>query len=345
MTDTPQTPAQESPAPYGIARMFEDAVRTVLQPQSVLAALGQRPAPSYAVMISVLVAFCAAAYAANMARWLIALPMTRSVSPAALALSVSSALLLTVPLSFAAAGVLHLLMLCAGGRGTFIRSYQALTLLSLMSLLQALLQWFQWAWVLPAVLGAYIAVRAAQGLHQAPEKRAAIVFAIVGLLGIAGQWTSRREAARWPQTAAGVQREPESLPLPSAGSTDPAAAAPSAISGLDMLLAPSSPAPEPAGPAQAQALQQAAGNMMQPLLQMLNNPALTKNMPPKEAQRIQELTRMLGQLQGSLASGRNLSPQEQAEISRKMQSITMDLMSRMSNLPAAGPDPTQKGKR
>ncbi|MBI5241843.1 MAG: YIP1 family protein [Elusimicrobia bacterium] len=275
---------ETSPTPdYGLARMLEDTVTAPLRPGAVFSALAGRPAPSYAVMIPNLLVFCALSYAAGFIRAGLVNPEFLNASPALTAIATLAALVMAVPLSFLAAGVLHAFMLLSGGEGDFPRSYQSASLLSLVLTLQALLNWFDWVWALPALLAVYLAALAAKSLHRAPAARAAVVFSLVGLCALGGQWWTRLQIARLAETATAVktaaaaaqdlgrqlQQVQQQMAPPfegGAGGSAPglpqdqaqtpqgvqlsSASLPSVISGLQ-LLAPPASGPAPENPADA----------------------------------------------------------------------------------------------
>ena len=371
MSETRAEPA------YGLARMLEDTVTAPLRPGAVFSALEGRPAPPYGVMIPNLLVFCALSYAAGFIRAGLVTPELLNASPALTAIATLAALVLAVPLSFLAAGVLHAFMLLSGGEGDFQRSYQASSLMSLVLALQSLLNWFDWVWALPTALAVYLAALAARSLHRAPAARAAVVFSLVGLCAVGGQWWLRRQMARLAQTAKavqaaaaaagdlGLQLQQAQQMLPAleqgaAGSTQPqdqsqaawgtdlsSASLPAVISGLQLLVPPGSGQSQndniSGGPAlggqtdaarlqsqaqaQAQHLQQATAGMLAPIMGMLNNPALTQGLSPEQAKQMKALTSVLAQMQGTMASGKKMTPEESAAMMALFQNAMMQLAS------------------
>jgi hypothetical protein len=388
MSRTIPDPKAGDAAAYDLARMLEDTVTAPLRPGTVFDSLAGRPAPSYAVMIPSLLVFCALSYAAGFIRAGLVNPEILNASPALTAIATLVALVLAVPLSFLAAGVLHAFMLLSGGEGDFQRSYQASSLLSLALALQALLNWFDWVWALPTLLAVYLATFAAKSLHRAPAARAAVVFSSIGLCAVAGQWWLRQQISHLTETAKAVQTaaaaaqdlsrqlqqiqqmnaplergvggntpgQPQDQAEAPWGTAASSPSSPAMISGLQLLAAPAgAPASElPADAtrlqAQAQAqshvLQQATSNMMAPLLSMLSNPAMTRGMPPAQAQQMKTLTSLITQMQSSMASGKKMTPEEHAAFLAQFQSAMLQFTSQLGAPGGAGPGPgTRKGPR
>jgi hypothetical protein len=360
-------PDQSQPAgqePYGIGRMLEDTVSALVRAGDVFAGLAERPAPSYGVMIPNLLVVCAVVCAAILLRVCVVAPELLQASPSMIALAAAAALILAVPLSFVAAGVLHAFMLLSGGEGDFQRSYQAASISSSLIALQALLNWFDWVWALPALLVAYLGTAAARTVHRAPVLRAGVVFCLVAAFCISGQWWLREQLSRWSQAARAMRTaasltqqlqqlqqislppepgaEPPTLPpdaLPFAperqsggASAPPESPQPSGLSSLELLSPPQGgghaerPAPLQA---QAQSIQQAATNLLTPIMTMLQNPALTKGLSPEQAKNMSDLRSMLAQMQKNMASGQKTTPEEQAAMASQFQSSMMQFMTQM----------------
>jgi len=340
----------EPGAPYGLGRMLQDTVTAPLWPRAVFTALADRPAPSYGVMIANLLAFCAAAYAAAIFQAGAALPGFLPEAPLSLALALAAVMALTVPFSFIAAGVLHTFMLLCGGEGNFQRSYQALSLLSLAAALEAILISFDPLWLLPWLLAAFLAAAAARTLHRAPVLRAAAVFVLLAAFGAGGQWWAQQRLIPLVRTArvfsaatAAAQAMAPRAPLLAAPAT-PAAPSPASAGSLD-LIAPfhegtSAPAAQaaPELQAKAEAVQRATADMLGPVMGLLNDPSLTKNLPPEQAKSMAALAGMMKDMQAAMAGGKNISPQERDAMRIRLQTIMPQLMKQMPApaQPAAG---------
>ncbi|MCX5794075.1 MAG: Yip1 family protein [Elusimicrobia bacterium] len=364
-------PVQSQPAarePYGLGRMLEDTVSSLFQAGDVFADLAGKPAPSYEVMIPNLLVFCAAVCAATLLRACVATPGLLYASPSTMAIAAAGGLILAVPLSFLTAGVLHAFMLLSGGEGDYQRSYQASSMFSILIALQALLNWFDWVWMLPALLAAYMGTAAARTLHRAPALRAGVVFCLVAAFGIVGQWAVREQVSRWSQTARAMQTtatavqdlsiqlqrmQQMSAPqepgiggtgrgAPEALGTGPGPAAPQnspqpiGLSSLELLSPPQGdnqsdlPAQLQAqAQAQTRTIQQTTTDLLAPIMGMLKNPALTRGMPPEQAKQIGAITDMLVQMQKDMAGGKTITPEERSAMMARFQGTMMQMMTQM----------------
>ena len=380
----PDLSLPEAQKPYGLGHMLEDTVCSLLRAGNIFADLAARPTPSYAVMIPNLLVFCTAACIATLLRAAVAAPELLHAAPGTMAIAAAAGTILTVPLSFLAAGVLQSFMLLSGGTGDFQRSYQATSMFSILLALQALLNWFDWAWALPALLAAYLAPAAARTLHRAPALRSGVVFYLVATICIAGQWVLREQLAHWSKPAFALQSaaataqdlgrqvqqvQQMSLPLergmeganpglpqdqtPATWITAPSSSSQPTLSGLQLLTPPAGgPAPnDPKGgtpqlQAQGQALQQSMSNLMGPVMALLNNPALTQGMTPEQTRPMKTLTSLAQQMQTDMASGKNLSSKEQAAMMAKFQRTMMQFMTLQSPISRQGlPDPGPKATK
>jgi hypothetical protein len=341
--DQSQPAAQES---YGVGRMFEDTLCAMFQPGHVFAVRACKPAPAYAVMIPNLMIFCAAVCVTNLLRACVATPELVHSSPSTVAIAAAAGLILAVPLSFVAAGALHAFMLLAGGHGDFQRSYQASSMLSILIALQAMLNWFDWVWVLPFLLAAWLATAAARALHRAPALRAGVVFGLAAAFCIAGQWGLRQQFSRWSQTTLAMQpaaepaqdlsSQPQHMPVP----LNPPQ--PEALSSLELPSPPRSVSQtESPVQAQAQSIQQATTNLLAPIMAMLKNPALTKGLSSEQLKQLSSLTAMMNQMQKSMAAGNKTTPAEQAAMMAQFQSAMMQFM---AQTPAAQKSPERTSK-
>ncbi|MDD5627461.1 MAG: Yip1 family protein [Elusimicrobia bacterium] len=364
MRAAPGRPAEREA--YGLSRMLEDTVSALFQAGGVFSDLAGRPAPPYAVMLPNLLVFCAAICAAVLLRACIAAPGLLNPAPGTTAFAAMAGLVLAVPLSFLAAGVVHAFMRLSGGEGDFQRSYQACSMLSILLALQALLNWFDWVWALPALLAAYMGTAAARSLHRAPALRAGLVFTALAALGIAGQWQLREHASRWYRTALAMQAvtaaaqdlsrqlqqlqasEAPDAAAPQVQSAPQDSLQPIGPSSLDLINAPAGgqPADEalaetPAelqarAEAQTQAIRQATPDLLAPVMGILKNPSLTKNLPPEQAAPINALTDILVQMQKDMTGERKMSPEERTAMTARLQNAMAQLMGQAQQAGMAG---------
>ncbi len=122
--------------------------------------------------------------------------------------------------------------------------------------------------------------------------------------------------------------------------------APAGQSGLDLLRNPDGSA-APEGPDQQQmiaqamasgdALNQSAVAMLDSLAPMLSNPLITRNMKPRQKADFIELKKMIADLKAGIASGAQVTPQEQQKNMLKIQQLTMRMMGAGLNLPKTEP--------
>ena len=348
---------------YGLGRMLTDCLAAPLKSGTVFTALAQRPDPSYAVMTINLLVFTAlaliiAALGVTMRipfnDLAFLFPMASGLAAphsGVLAVITAGAILTTI---LWAAALLHGFMLLCGGQGGFSRSYETISLLSPCLLLQALLNWFDWAWVLPTLLAAYLAAKAARILHNAVPSRAAAIFSVLAILCLTGQWWARAQAGRWMQEARGLHEISQAAqalapgPALSEANCDPASAQCAAAnpaqkplafapSGLNYLLSPGKIGSPMSALAPDQSVQQEASAMMRPVMDMLNNPKLSAGMPPEQAKQMQELRALMKMLQGAMADPKSLSPQQAAQTMRQLQTMAMQMMSQMQKHPGESP--------
>lgn len=122
--------------------------------------------------------------------------------------------------------------------------------------------------------------------------------------------------------------------------------APAGQSGLDLLRNPDGAA-APEGPdqqrqiaqamASGDAMSQSAVAMLDSLAPMLNNPALTRNMKPRQKADFAELKKMIADLKSGIASGATITPEEQQKNMLKIQQLTLRMMGAGLNIPKTAP--------
>ena len=122
---------------------------------------------------------------------------------------------------------------------------------------------------------------------------------------------------------------------PMAAPAAPQAASSSPAGGLD-LIAPfhdgtTVPAAQTVSELQgkAEAVQRATADMLGPVMGLLNDPALTKKLPPEQAKSMAALAGMMKDMQAAMAGGKNLSPQERDAMRIRLQTIMPQLMKQM----------------
>jgi hypothetical protein len=100
--------------------------------------------------------------------------------------------------SFLAGGFIHLLALMSGGRGSYDRSYELISLLAAMAPVYFAVLWapVPYLWILPTVYGTYLLIRGVALLHDAPETQACLVIGLMGVFLAAGQFLTQHTARR-----------------------------------------------------------------------------------------------------------------------------------------------------
>lgn len=325
-----------------LGRLLEETLTAPFVAPSLFTRLARSPAPGYGLLAANTAVYYSLAVAVNLARSL--LDGGSALSPALLAAAAAGASALAVALSFAGAGLLHALCLLAGGGGDFRRTYQLVSLLSFLFVIQSMLNWTPLLWALPVPWAAFLAASGCRGLHQAPRTRAWAVFGSLGLLLLGCQWAARRELSRFLQQTEPMGRSTEQLQqdlqalqqafplLPGATealSAGPALAAPGRLPSSLELLSGSGVAPldadqdeGPAGgaalapaasPRDVQAMRDQTSQMMDSLLPMLDNPAVTRMLGPEQKAQLDEIAKMLKAAQAQQKSGKPLTPEEKAQ--------------------------------
>lgn len=343
-------PAPEAPKPFALSDLLEDTLTAPFRARSLFARLAARPAPGYALLaanhvvyfLAAMVLLAVLATISHPALFNRFLALMGPVGPFFLVFLIFVA----VAVSFAVAGVLHAIVRAIGGRGDFSRSYQIVSMLSLIGVLNVLLTQAPGGWIAALLVYAYLLIVAVETLHGCSPWKARLVFGTLVAIMTALQLFMGYQYARWMQTDADVREAMSALlgPAAAANSADstgaPAApgeeAAPgqgSSPSGLDMIALPKLDGAAPSGPGltapQADALRQNSAAMIQSMMPMLTSPELTKDMDPEQAAQVRELTKMVGELQGQLQSGAAMSPKERDALMRRIQDMTLKSMTMM----------------
>jgi hypothetical protein len=90
-----------------------------------------------------------------------------------------------------------------------------------------------------------------------------------------------------------------------------------------------------------QAMMQAGANMLGSLMPLLNSPAARKGMAPEQRKALQEMLDLMTQLQASTRSGRPMSRADQAELSARLQKLSMQAFPQMQGIAPPAAAPTQ----
>lgn len=250
-------PPKPAPAPRapGLGELFEQSLTAIADP-TVFRRAAARPAPSFGAAGGLALAAGAAALAVNVAYALIASPgVLRERSPLILAAFGAAALGLYVSLLLLLAVALYAIAKGFGGRGEFERALQAAAMISVLAPVQMLCNWFPFAWVVPALLAAWVAAGALEGLFETRPGPARAFCALLAAAAIGVQAAGRALADRARDAYAATQAV-EAVRDASASNADlarsmsafaqqaqalnaaAAASAPPPASGLDLLRGP-----------------------------------------------------------------------------------------------------------
>jgi hypothetical protein len=361
----PQAAAKaEAPKPPGFGEFFEQSLLAPFQP-AVFARAALRPAPSFGTSLGLALTAGAAAEAVQFVYAAISRPGFLQSFPPPLVAAVGVAALGVYGSLFLLAAVLFYgLGNALGGKADFDRGLQAAAAVSLLIPVQMLCNWFPLAWVLPALVAAWTAAGALEGLFGARRGPVRAMCAVLALFAIGLQAGARLlsgraveaarpavEAAQDARAAADLQRQMEEFQRNVSPVVQPAAGAPSS---LDLLRGPEGETPADAGapagavapPAtpeqaseRAHSLDAGAVGMLDALKPILNNPALMKNLPPQARKDLVELQALMDETRAQAASGRQVSDAEQNARMRRIQQLTMHLMT--SGLMTPPPPPAR----
>ena len=347
-------PDQSAPSAPGFAEILEQSLAAVVDPGVFRRAAG-RPAPSLGVSVAFALAAGAASLLISLAHALVSNPgFVQQASPIALTAEAAVILVLYAGATLLLAAVLYGAGNVFGGKGEFARGLQAAAMISALGPVQMLCNWFPLAWIVPALLAAWVAAGALAELFGArPWPARALCAALaVGALGLqaAGRaFTERtKEADAVTQAAQNTAIATEELSRSMAEFSrqagtgvagGPALAAPApAASGLDLLRGPSNEAPAgalalaqtrtiPAAmAAPAQGLQPNVLGMLDAVAPMIEMLANTKNMPPEQKADLQELKSTIIELKSQISSGKKIDNAVFAERMARYQKLVMKLM-------------------
>ncbi len=200
-------PAKASTAPQapGFGELFEQSLAAIVDP-SVFRRAAERPAPSFGAAGGLALAAGAEALAINLAHAVVASPgllqpltplILAAVGVAALGLYASVLLLLAVLLYGIGNGF--------GGKGEFERGLQAAAMISVLAPVQMLCNWFPAAWIVPALLAAWVAAGALENLFNVRPGPARTLCALLAAGAIGLQFAGRALADRARDAYAATQ--------------------------------------------------------------------------------------------------------------------------------------------
>jgi hypothetical protein len=367
MSEQQQPAPKPAPQAPSFGELLEATLTAVPYP-GVFVTLAQRPAPGYVSCLANLLIFWSLALGIRMVRELVAgtpgFDATLLLVPAALALFAVACF--SVP----GAAVVHALALLSGGQGDFNRSYQLVSMISSVAVIDALLSFAPGLWFVRSLIAAWLLAEGAMALHKAQPPRARTVFAFLAAAGIAAQWQAQKlaERAMERQASAILQQSMRQLtPLLPGPQDGRPAGQPSTSLGLlippgvnsntppeqpEVDGGPGSINPEifsnirrPSASSQSddpavRGLQQQTLGMLDALKPLLNNPQMTAGLSAGQKKHLNGLLAILEQQKQAMASGQPISPAQQ----KKNIELMMELQTQLMGQLAAPPLPPAKKK-
>jgi hypothetical protein len=371
MPEPSPRPAPQPPGPPGFVELFESSL-TALADRSAFRRAAARPCPSFGASAGLALAAGGASLAINLTHAFISSPgLLTQFSPAILAAIGAAALGLYACMLLVLSIMLYGIGNAVGGKGGFERGVQAAAMISVLGPVQMLCNWFPFAWILPALLAAWAAAGALEGLFNARPAPARALCAALAAGAIGLQFVGRTVADRARDAYAATRAMSETAgssadlarslseiqqQAAAAGAQSGTEAPAIQTSGLDLLrlggaavAAVPVGSAEPAGPADrmpagtpasmeaaAQALKTNAAGMLDALGPMLDMLANSNTTTPQQKADMKELKNLVSDLKGQLASGRRL---DDAAFNAKMaryQQLMMHVMAGSLALPRAG---------
>jgi len=204
-------------------------------------------------------------------------------------------------------------------------------------------------WPVPLVVGTYLAVVACEHLHRAPPTRTRLLLGVGMALALGLQWFVRAKVEQAAERYRALRRQTEALTQVGrqleAMQMQGLAAPPDAtegVMGIDGVMRTRRTAPPDgasslqtfaapggglvAGPEQARQMAQQAQGMMQSIMPMLNDPKLTKGLPPEQARQIKQAMQMIMQMQGNMQSGKTMTPEERQQMMLQLMQLQQGLL-------------------
>ena len=324
--------------PYGLPALLRDHLTAPLRPGALFEQKARAPAPGYLIMAANVTVFTIAMFAINAAYFAMKFPMIFSAGIAWIPTALAG-IVMAVMGSFILAGLVHALALMAEGQAPYARSYQIVSLLSLIGPLQALSAWISGTWLVAPLVGACLSVIGLERLHKSQPLKTRVLVCALTLFALIGARCAvsrlEQQAALFqtlralPQAPAQAQNHPPEPILPQSQPANPAApqAAPSS---LDMIRAPQMDAQQQAPAASYQTpapIPKEGVDMFDSMMPMLDNPALTKGLSPRQTKQMEKLKALMRQLQQDIR--KSMTPEQRAKNLMEFQQATGELMKNM----------------
>ncbi len=374
MSEPEKKPEAPPPQPPSLGALFEASLTALVNAPGVFHGLSERPAPGGGAVFALALAWGALFFALNLVSVSLSNPgALTAVEPWKLAAVGALGLGVWASLFLLGASILYGLGRALGAEGDYARALLVAAIVLATAPVQALANFFPSAWIVPTVLAAWMAACGLEKLFKANAWAARGVCAVFAAGALALQYGARSfveqavAARRFATDAAqaakaadafgsnleGMQQQMLALQQAQQDAMNPQRPA-AGGSSLDLLRGPGGEAaPASAQEAQKQMIRQAmAGGeamnknmigMLDSIAPMLDNPMLTKNMPPEQQKDMAELRGMIVGLKADIASGRITSDAEQAQRMAKVQSLVMRMMTAAAAMPKPGQMPGAPG--
>ncbi|HAH05851.1 MAG TPA: hypothetical protein DCM05_04865 [Elusimicrobia bacterium] len=351
--------SETEPLPPGLLEFMEASLRAVFTPNSVFESYRDIPLPGFVTMVANVLFWSGIGAALSVLMVYNNLPATANLGLLPVALGFGGILLCALAGSFLAGGFVHLLALMSGGQGSYDRSYELLSLISVMAPVYLAVLWspVPYLWLLPTAYAAFLLIRGAVILHEAPDFQACLVIGLTGAFIAGGQYLTQQTARQlhrrfetWtslfgvpPSQRADAAQNP-GLDDPRAGLGEPAAS--SLYYGAQQQ--PAAPQdPSSVGLVQSAGANPQSGAM--PVMPMM--PFLSSGRPPtpQEAQQMKNasmnvLDNVSRQLRDDPNLQKNMTPQQQEQM-KQITGFIDQLRASERNPGAAKPDPNAMMKQ
>lgn len=375
----PEKPKEPLPVAPGVGELCELALTALVNAPGVFLRLSARPAPRPGSSFLLALACGASFFALNLIRVALSHPAElQAVAPWKIGAVFAAALGVWAALYLLVTSFVYGLGRALGAAGDFDRALLVAALVLATAPLQALCSWFPAAWVLPAVLAAWIMACGLSSQFTADAWAARGVCAVLAAGALALQYGAGllvekyAETARLASAAASAAPSADQLvdlqkqlqqvqALAVEANPDPAqrgsAQGDSAKlnrSSLDLLSgpadAPQGDSPRPLTERQQLAQMSASGDamnasvigMLDSIGPMLNNPAITQGMTPPQKADYAELQKMIAELKAGMAAKTITTPAQQQAQMMKIQGLVMRMMSAGITMPQVTPAPGKK---
>lgn len=359
-----------------LGELFELALTALVNAPGVFAKLEARPAPGPGTSFLVALAWGAAFFALNLLHVTIANPAAlQAYAPWQVGVVAFLGLGVWTAMCLLGSSFVYGVGRTLGSAGDFDRALLITAVTLAAAPVQALCTWFPMAWVVPALIAAWIFACGLNALFKTDPWAARGVSAVLAAVVLALQYGAGQVVEKYAATAqlaavavqgasaasqiSELQQQMQQVQAAASQLSqtgDPSQGDPPQAnrSSLDLLSGPEAASTPSAGPTQREQLSQmsASGDamnksvitMLDSMAPLLNNPAITKNMSLQQKADYVELKRMIADMKTGMTENKITSQQEQTAKMMKIQQLVMRMMSAGMAMPApqAAPAPGAK---